>query len=851
MYDIFYVSKGSGNDEDWDLIKSKYPLAQRLSNIKSYDEIRSKSFTKLFWVIWDDIILQDSFYLADYKVTKWDDTYVHVFKNGDSFDGICLFPKSLTVSQREFDHRFFMNKKEIDVVASYPKKFEIFNIKTYDKYLEALANSSTDMFWVIWDDIVVDEKFTFNYYVPVYDVFHRNITHVFKNGDSYDGVCLFSKTVEVSNREFENRFFINKKEIDIVASNPLPYDIFPVKTYEDYLQAVENSTLDMFWVIWDDIVVDEKFTFNYYVPVYDVFHRNITHVFKNGDLFDGICLFPKSLTVSQREFDHRFFINKKEVDIVASFPRSYNKYSPSSYEEYQQITDDLFWLIWPEVKVTDTSIFDRRNGYNRRENHVFKNLCNGVESYISGVILCSKFKPLSSREFNKQYAIDKKEYDKVISKYQYPIYTFTSYSQYLEAFNNEKQKMFWCVWPDLTITDDTIFDLYFDPYDGKYDYDRNINHIFKNGDHTDGIILCSKNQVISEREFKHRFLINKKEHDRVVSVPKTYDVFTVDSYRDYVNALETSSTEMFWIVPAEVEPNPDFKFDLYFSHHNSYDRNMNHAFKHIFRNTETFNGIMLMSKNKPVSAREIDFRFIIEKKDQDVAASFHRLYDIVFISYNEPNADENYSKLLTRFPRAKRVHGVKGIHNAHIEAAKLADTHMFWVVDGDATLLDEFKFDHQVSRYERDTVHVWRSKNPINDLEYGYGGVKLLPRHETLTMDTSTPDMTTSISKNFKAMPDVSNITGFNTDPFNTWKSAFRECVKLSSKTINRTNEEETEGRLTTWCEVGVDKPFGEYAIRGAKSGRAYGTLYKDNKEMLSKINDFEWLEQEFLKDNT
>ena len=47
MYDIFYVSKTTGNDLDWKNIKSKYPLAQRLSNIKSYKEIQSRSFTNL------------------------------------------------------------------------------------------------------------------------------------------------------------------------------------------------------------------------------------------------------------------------------------------------------------------------------------------------------------------------------------------------------------------------------------------------------------------------------------------------------------------------------------------------------------------------------------------------------------------------------------------------------------------------------------------------------------------------------------------------------------------------------------------------------------------------------------
>ncbi len=59
------------------------------------------------------------------------------------------------------------------------------------------------------------------------------------------------------------------------------------------------------------------------------------------------------------------------------------------------------------------------------------------------------------------------------------------------------------------------------------------------------------------------------------------------------------------------------------------------------------------------------------------------MFDIVFISYNEPNAESNWLKLKNRFPMTKRVHGVKGIHNAHIIAAKKCFTKMIWVVDGD------------------------------------------------------------------------------------------------------------------------------------------------------------------------
>lgn len=219
------------------------------------------------------------------------------------------------------------------------------------------------------------------------------------------------------------------------------------------------------------------------------------------------------------------------------------------------------------------------------------------------------------------------------------------------------------------------------------------------------------------------------------------------------------------------------------------------------------------------------------------------MYDIVYISYQEPNADENYEALKSRFPMAKRVHGVKGIHQAHIKAAKKCFTKMFWIVDADALIKDNFNFDYVVPDHQLEHVHVWRSQNPINDLVYGYGGVKLFPRKLTINMDTSKADMTTSISRYFNPMSDISNTTAFNTDPFNTWKSAFRECAKLSSKIIDRQNNEETEQRLETWCTVGEDRPYGSYALAGARAGREFGI---SNSNDIKLINDFDWLEKQF-----
>lgn len=221
------------------------------------------------------------------------------------------------------------------------------------------------------------------------------------------------------------------------------------------------------------------------------------------------------------------------------------------------------------------------------------------------------------------------------------------------------------------------------------------------------------------------------------------------------------------------------------------------------------------------------------------------MFDIAFISYNEPNADQNWQLLKTRFPISRRTHGVNGIHQAHIAAAKLCYTKMFWVVDGDSTVVEDFNFQNPKGCWE-ESVYVYKSRNPINGLTYGYGGIKLLNRQHTLDMDINSVDMTTNISEHFTAVDQVANITNFNTDPFNTWKSAFRECVKLSAKVIDRQIDTETEERLETWCTVGADRPYGEYALAGAQSGKEYGLKFGKNPDLIKMINNFKWLEDYF-----
>ena len=539
MYDMFFLSSRFANEaKEWNLIKSRFPLAKKA---KSSEDAKKKSITKFFWIVDPRYIPLEDFKF-DYLVPDWDQQYVHVWKTDrdDEYGGVYLIPKGYSLTKREAEYDFFVNKKEIDVVASKKKTFDVFYISAPEDYFKAKEASKTKMFYAILDDVVIDPNFDFSYNVLDWD---KEYVHTWKNSqDEYSGVYLIPKNYEITKKEAEYDFFVNKKEIDVVASKKKTFDVFYISAPEDYFKAKEASKTKMFYAILDDVVIDPNFDFSYNVLDWD---KEYVHTWKNSqDEYSGVYLIPKNYEITKKEAEYNFFVNKKDIDIIASKPG----------------------------------------------------------------------------------------------------------------------------------------------------------------------------------------------------------------------------------------------------------------------------------------------------------------FEIVFISYDESNAEENWNNLRYRFPYAKRIDKVDGIHNAHKEAAKITDTSMIWVVDGDAIILDDFNFDIAIPKWDRNITHVCKSKNPINDLEYGYGGVKLLPRKLLLEMRTDTVDMTTSISRDFKTLDIVSNITAFNTDTFNTWKSAFRECVKLSSKVIDGQVDAETQDRLEIWCTKGQNQDYGHWALLGAQAGRKYGRANAGNPELLSKINDWKWLKDEFKK---
>lgn len=243
------------------------------------------------------------------------------------------------------------------------------------------------------------------------------------------------------------------------------------------------------------------------------------------------------------------------------------------------------------------------------------------------------------------------------------------------------------------------------------------------------------------------------------------------------------------------------------------------------------------------------------------------MLDVFFLSYNEPYADENYAKLCELVPNARRVNGVKGFAAAHQECARRSFTNNFYVVDSDAVIVEDFDFTFTPSKYntwwhspENDYICVWSSINPVNDLTYGHGGVKILPKQPLLCDNKDVIDFTTGFGLNTKVFDRISNITAFNYDELNTFRSAYRECAKLSANLTNRAIvdkldpseivklKNEAEYRLQVWTTKGSDRKFGKYCIAGALAGKIYGAKFADHAVDLKLINDYDWMKNEFDK---
>ncbi len=221
-------------------------------------------------------------------------------------------------------------------------------------------------------------------------------------------------------------------------------------------------------------------------------------------------------------------------------------------------------------------------------------------------------------------------------------------------------------------------------------------------------------------------------------------------------------------------------------------------------------------------------------------------FDVIYLSYDEPNAEENWADLVNKIPWAKRVHGVKGFDAAHKACAEQSQTENFFTVDGDNKV--DPKFFDQTIEYNPNWVYSWAGKNHINGLIYGNGGLKLWPKSLVQRMQTheKAEGIEFCWDLPYYQMNNWYSVSYNNASPFQAFRVGFREGVKLSLNQGKKVNDlkEVWEGnlkRLMIWMSVGTDIENGVYAIYGSRLG-FYMTNLMDFD--ITLVSDYDWFNE-------
>lgn len=217
------------------------------------------------------------------------------------------------------------------------------------------------------------------------------------------------------------------------------------------------------------------------------------------------------------------------------------------------------------------------------------------------------------------------------------------------------------------------------------------------------------------------------------------------------------------------------------------------------------------------------------------------LHPVFFTSNGETNADHNWKRLKEVCPRALRVDGISGRRNVFRKCAEVADdSPYFFVVTGKNYVTDPSVFDYLPDESKPIGSHVvFQARNMSNELEYGHMAIGCYNRATVL----ATPEVFgldfTEYGTIYTIPLTMSN-AHFATTPLEAWRTAFRECVKLTLK-----NDTISRSWLTRWTSYAAGDNF-EWVLLGAKQGSEYATKFRHDGNALLDTVDWDWLKEYF-----
>ena len=218
--------------------------------------------------------------------------------------------------------------------------------------------------------------------------------------------------------------------------------------------------------------------------------------------------------------------------------------------------------------------------------------------------------------------------------------------------------------------------------------------------------------------------------------------------------------------------------------------------------------------------------------------------DIVFLSNGELCADENYEHLLavTKHTgnRVVRVDGVDGRVQGYHAALEASNTPWAFTVFAKLKVNNKFDWGWQPDRLQIPKHYIFTAKNPVNGLIYGHQA--MIAYNKKLTLANNGKGLDFTLDDPHESVELLSGIATFNTDPYSTWRTAFREVIKLKSDYSDIAAD-----RLSTWLTVAEGK-FAENCLQGALDAVEYYDNVMGDIEELKKSYEWSWLKEYYRK---
>jgi len=215
--------------------------------------------------------------------------------------------------------------------------------------------------------------------------------------------------------------------------------------------------------------------------------------------------------------------------------------------------------------------------------------------------------------------------------------------------------------------------------------------------------------------------------------------------------------------------------------------------------------------------------------------------DIVYISNGEPNEEKWHEILCQRSQRPVRwIRNVNGRAAAYKAAAKASESDWFFAVFAKLEVDSNFDWNWQPDYLQQPKHYIFHAKNILNGLEYGHMGV--IAYNKRLVLETDIYGLDFTLSKDHTVIPVLSATAHFNSDPWMTWRTTFREVLKLKHFN-NIAPSVDTAYRLKVWT-TRANGANANWCLQGAADAVEYYDKVDGELEKLMCSFEWDWLRQ-------